>query len=164
MRFEYFQMIDRIAALDVGERTVRSVCSVPKESTIFEGHFPGYALMPGVLQIECMAQTCGWLVIAINRFAAMPFLIGVKDAKFRSPVLPGDELEFEGKIIHEGSGFTVGKAAGRRKGRAICEAQITYRVMPFPNAELRRAMVQWAESIQLPVKDFPEEASKEPGT
>ena len=164
MRFEYFQMIDRIAALDVGERTVRSVCSVPKESTIFEGHFPGYALMPGVLQIECMAQTCGWLVIAINRFAAMPFLIGVKDAKFRSPVLPGDQLEFEGKIIHEGSGFTVGKAAGRRKGRSICEAQITYRVMPFPNAELRRAMVQWAESIQLPVKDFPEEASKGPGT
>ena len=164
MRFEYFQMIDRIAALDVGERTVRSVCSVPKESTIFEGHFPGYALMPGVLQIECMAQTCGWLVIAINRFAAMPFLIGVKDAKFRSPVLPGDELEFEGKIIHEGSGFTVGKATGRRKGKAICEAQITYRVMPFPNAELRRAMVQWAESIQLPVKDFPEEASKGAGT
>ena len=164
MRVEYFQMIDRIAALDGGARTVRSVCSVPKESTIFEGHFPGYALMPGVLQIECMAQTCGWLVIAINRFAAMPFLIGVKDAKFRSPVLPGDELEFEGKIIHEGSGFTVGKAAGRRKGRAICEAQITYRVMPFPNAELRRAMVQWAESIQLRVKDFPEEASKGPGT
>ena len=164
MRFEYFQMIDRIVALDTAERTVRSVCNVPPESTIFEGHFPGYALMPGVLQIECMAQTCGWLVIATNRFAAMPFLIAIKEAKFRSPVLPGEELEFEGKIVHEGSGFTVGKAAGRRKGRAICEAQITYRVMPFPNAELRRAMVQWAESIQLPVKDFPEEASKGPGT
>jgi 3-hydroxyacyl-[acyl-carrier-protein] dehydratase len=164
MRFEYFQMIDRIAALDVGERTVRSVCSVPKESTIFEGHFPGYALMPGVLQIECMAQTCGWLVIAINRFAAMPFLIAVKEAKFRSPVLPGEELEFEGKIIHEGSGFTVGRASGRRKGRAVCEAQITYRVVPFPNAELRRAMVEWGERIHVPVKDFSDEVSKEPGT
>jgi 3-hydroxyacyl-[acyl-carrier-protein] dehydratase len=119
--------------------------------------------MPGVLQIECMAQTCGWLVIAINRFAAMPFLIGVKEAKFRSPVLPGDELEFEGKIIHEGSGFTVGKATGRRKGRAICEAQITYRVMPFPNAELRQAMVEWGERIDVRVKDF-SEASGEPGT
>jgi 3-hydroxyacyl-[acyl-carrier-protein] dehydratase len=164
MRFEYFQMIDRIAALDVGERTVRSVCSVPKESTIFEGHFPGYALMPGVLQIECMAQTCGWLVIAINRFAAMPFLIAVKEAKFRSPVLPGEELEFEGKIIHEGSGFTVGEAKGRRRGRTICEAQITYRVVPFPNAELRQAMVEWGERIHVPVKDFFDEASKEPGT
>jgi 3-hydroxyacyl-[acyl-carrier-protein] dehydratase len=164
MRFEYFQMIDRIAALDVGERTVRSICGVPKESTIFEGHFPGYALMPGVLQIECMAQTCGWLVIAINRFAAMPFLISVKEAKFRSPVLPGEELEFEGKIIHEGSGFTVAEAKGRRKGRTVCEAQITYRLMPFPNAEFRQAMLKWAERIDVPGRELFGELSKEPGT
>ena len=160
MRFEYFQMIDRIAALDVGERTVRSVCSVPKESTIFEGHFPGYALMPGVLQIECMAQTCGWLVTAINRFPAMPFLIGVREAKFRSPVLPGDELEVEGKVVHEGSGFTVGECKGRRQGKTICEAQITYRVMPFPNPEFRKAMIEWAERIDVPVKALAEEPIK----
>jgi len=164
MRFEYFQMIDRIAALDVAERTVRSLCSVPKESTIFEGHFPGYALMPGVLQIECMAQTCGWLVIAMNRMTVMPFLIAVKEAKFRSPVLPGEELEFEGKIIHEGSGFTVGEAKGRRQGRTICEAQITYRLMPFPNADFRRAMLELGERIQVPVKDLSEETRPEPGT
>ncbi len=160
MRFEYFQMIDRIAALDVGERTVRSVCIVPKQSTIFEGHFPGYPLMPGVLQIECMAQTCGWLVTAINRFTAMPFLIGVKEAKFRSPVLPGDELEIEGKIVHEGSGFTVGECKGRRQGKTICEAQITYRVMPFPNPEFRKAMIEWAERIDVPVKALAEEPIK----
>ena len=160
MRFEYFQMIDRIAALDVGERTVRSVCIVPKQSTIFEGHFPGYPLMPGVLQIECMAQTCGWLVTAINRFTAMPFLIGVKEAKFRSPVLPGDELEVEGKIVHEGSGFTVGECKGRRQGKTICEAQITYRVMPFPNPEFRKAMIEWAERIDLPVETLAKEPIK----
>jgi 3-hydroxyacyl-[acyl-carrier-protein] dehydratase len=164
MRFEYFQMIDRIVALDVGERTVRSFCSVPTESTIFEGHFPGYALMPGVLQIECMAQTCGWLVIAINRFSAMPFLIGVKEAKFRRPVLPGEELEFEGKIVHEGSGFTVAGAKGLREGRAICEAQITYRLMPIPNAQFRRSMLDIAERIDVPGREFFEEASREPGT
>jgi 3-hydroxyacyl-[acyl-carrier-protein] dehydratase len=160
MRFEYFQMIDRIAALDVGERTVRSVCTVPQQSTIFEGHFPGYPLMPGVLQIECMAQTCGWLVTAINRFSAMPFLIGVKEAKFRSPVLPGEELEFEGKIVHEGSGFTVAECKGRRHGKAVCEAQITYRVMAFPNSELRQAMVEWAERIDVPVKELTRELTK----
>ena len=60
MRFEYFQMIDRIAALDVGGGWIRSACTVPTESTIFEGHFPTYPLMPGVLLLECMAQTCGW--------------------------------------------------------------------------------------------------------
>ena len=162
MRFEYFQMIDRVAALDVGERTIRSVCNVPTESPIFEGHFPGYALMPGVLQIECMAQTCGWLVTAINRFTAMPFLIGVKEAKFRSPVLPGEELEFEGKVIHEGSGFTVGEAKGRRKGRAICEAQITFRLLPFPNAQFRESMLGVAERIDLPGRELFGESAKEP--
>ncbi len=168
MRFEYFQMIDRVAALDVGWRTIRSVCSVPTESPIFEGHFPGYALMPGVLQIECMAQACGWLVIAVNRFAAMPFLIAVKEAKFRSPVLPGEELEFDGKIIHEGSGFTVGEAKGRRKGRTICEAQLTFRLMPIPNAQFRQAMLDIAERIEVPGRDLFAEADKapsqEPGT
>jgi 3-hydroxyacyl-[acyl-carrier-protein] dehydratase len=160
MRFEYFQMIDRIAALDVGGRTVQSVCIVPQQSTIFEGHFPGYPLMPGVLQIECMAQTCGWLVTAINRFSGMPFLIGVKEAKFRSPVLPGEELEFEGKIVHEGSGFSVAECKGRRQGKAVCEAQTTYRVMPFPNSEFRQAMVEWAERIGVPVEELTKELTK----
>jgi 3-hydroxyacyl-[acyl-carrier-protein] dehydratase len=166
MRLEYFQMIDRVAALDVGERTIRCVCNVPTESPIFEGHFPGYALMPGVLQIECMAQALGWLIIAVNRFATMPFLIAVKEAKFRSPVLPGEELEFEGKVVHEGSGFTVGEAKGRRKGRVICEAQITFRLMPFPNPEFRQAMLGVAERIEVPGREAFEaakEPSKEPG-
>jgi 3-hydroxyacyl-[acyl-carrier-protein] dehydratase len=154
MRFEYFQMVDRIAALDVGARTVRSVCIVPTESTIFEGHFPNYPLMPGVLLLECMAQTCGWLVSAINGFTAMPFLIAAKEAKFRTTVHPGDELEFEGKMVHEGSGYAVAECKGRRQGKAVCEAQITYRVMAFPNPEFRKALVEWAERIGVPVKEL----------
>ena len=154
MRFEYFQMIDRIVALDVDRRSVRSVCKVPEKSTIFEGHFPNYPLMPGALLLECMAQTTGWLVMAMARFTAMPFLMGVKEAKFRTAVFPGDELEFEGSIVHEGSGFTVAECKGRRQGKAVCEAQITYRVIPFPSPEFRQAIVRWAESIEVPVKEL----------
>jgi len=154
MRFEYFQMIDRIVALDVDRRSVRSVCKVPEKSTIFEGHFPNYPLMPGALLLECMAQTTGWLVMAMARFTAMPFLMGVKEAKFRTAVFPGDELEFEGSIVHEGSGFTVAECKGRRQGKAVCEAQITYRVIAFPSPEFRQAIVQWAESIEVPVKEL----------
>jgi 3-hydroxyacyl-[acyl-carrier-protein] dehydratase len=153
MHFEYFQMIDRIVALDVDGRSVRSACSVPKQSTIFEGHFPTYPLMPGVLLIECMAQTTGWLVMAMAGFTAMPFLMAVKEAKFRTVVLPGDELEFEGRIVHEGSGFTVGEAKGRRQGKVICEAQMTYRVMPCPSPEFRQAILQRGEQIDIPVKE-----------
>ena len=154
MRFEYFQMIDRILALDVAARSVRSLCRVPLESQIFEGHFPTYPLMPGVLQIECMAQTAGWLVMAVSGFASMPFLAGVKDAKFRTAVLPGDELEFEGRLVHEGSGFAVSECVGRRQGKTVCEAQILYRIMSFPSPEFRRTILRWGEQIDVPVKEL----------
>jgi len=154
MRFEYFHMIDRIVALDVDERRVRSVCTVPRESTVFEGHFPTYPLMPGVLLIECMAQTTGWLVMALCGFTAMPFLVSVKEAKFRTAVFPGDELEFEGKVVHEGSGFTVGECKGRRQGKSVCEAQVTYRLMSFPSPDFRKSLIEWAERIDLPVKEL----------
>jgi 3-hydroxyacyl-[acyl-carrier-protein] dehydratase len=154
MRLEYFQMIDRIIALDLGERTVRSLCVLPQTSTVFEGHFPTYPLMPGVLLAECMAQTCGWLITALNKFTAMPFLVGVKEAKFRRPVFPGDELEFAGTIIHEGSGYAVGGCKGYRQAVVVCEAQITFRVMAFPSPEFRTALVARGESIEVPVKEI----------
>jgi len=66
MRFEYFQLIDRIVDLDRGNRTIRTQATVPASSTIFEGHFPGLPLMPVVLLLESMAQTSGWLIIGIT--------------------------------------------------------------------------------------------------
>jgi 3-hydroxyacyl-[acyl-carrier-protein] dehydratase len=154
MRLEYFQMIDRIVTLDVDGRSVRSACTVPKESTIFEGHFPTYPLMPGVLLIECMAQTVGWLVSALVGFSTMPILVGVKESKFRTFVSPGDALEFEGKVVHEGSGFSVGECKGLRDGKVVCEAQVTYRLIPYPSPQFREALWQWAERINVPVKEF----------
>jgi 3-hydroxyacyl-[acyl-carrier-protein] dehydratase len=154
MRLEYFQMIDRIVALDVETRTVRSLCRVPQKSTVFEGHFPNYPLLPGVLQIECMAQTTGWLVMAMTGFSSMPFLAGIKEAKFRAAILPGDELEFEGEIVHEGSGFSVAECKGRRQGKVICEARIVFRIMPFPNSEFRQAMLDRAHEIEVTVKEL----------
>ena len=73
MNLEHFQLIDRIVDLDLAQQTIRTEARVPTASTIFEGHFPGYPLMPGVLLIEAMAQTSGWLVIAVTKFSRMPF-------------------------------------------------------------------------------------------
>jgi 3-hydroxyacyl-[acyl-carrier-protein] dehydratase len=154
MRLEYFQLIDRIVALDVDSRSIKSLSRVPQQSTVFEGHFPGYPLFPGVLLIECMAQTTGWLVMARSGFTAMPFLAGVKEAKFRAAVMPGDELELDGEVVHEGSGFSVAECKGRRLGKVICEAQIIYRVMPFPNTEFRMAILERATEIEMPVKEL----------
>src|ERR1043165_2835472 len=102
MRIEYFQLIDRIIDLNLNDLTIRVEAKVPLESTIFEGHFPGRPLMPGVLLIESMAQTAGWLVIAATRFARMPFLVAIKEAKLRQFVEPGQALDLTAELIHEG--------------------------------------------------------------
>jgi len=154
MQLEYFQMIDRVVEIDVDARRIRAVCTVPQQSTIFEGHFPSYPLMPGVLLIECMAQTAGWLVSVLGGFVAMPFLVGVKDAKFRSPVFPGNALEFEGHVQHEGSGYAVGQCTGRHDGKVVCEAHVTYRIMPFPTPQFRQVLLERAEQIGIAVKEF----------
>ena len=80
MDLAYFHLIDRITDLNIGEKTIAVEAQVPQQNTLFEGHFPGYPLMPGVLLIESMAQTSGWLLIALTKFERMPFLAAVKEA------------------------------------------------------------------------------------
>lgn len=151
MRLEYFQLIDRIVALDLQQRTVRVEAQVPLESTVFEGHFPGYPLMPGVLLIESMAQTSGWLIIGLMRFERMPFLAAVKEAKLRSFVRPGAKLELTAALLHDGSGYAVTKASVASEGKTICDAEITFRVMPFPSLEFRKVMEDTATRIGFPM-------------
>src|SRR4026209_2950051 len=110
MRLEYFQLIDRIAELDPAQQTIRAEARVAAESTIFEGHFPGYPLMPGVLLIESMAQASGWLLLGLLKFERMPILAAVKEAKVRGSVFPGDLATIEASLTHEGSGFAVTEA------------------------------------------------------
>ena len=120
MRLEYFQLIDRIAELDLAQQTIRAEARVPAESTIFEGHFPGYPLMPGVLLIEAMAQTSGWLIIAVTNFTRMPFFAALKEAKLRTFITPGQNLSLSAKLLHEGSGYAVTKADIRCDGKLAC--------------------------------------------
>jgi 3-hydroxyacyl-[acyl-carrier-protein] dehydratase len=153
MRLEHFQMLDRIVDLNVDERRIRSQCTIPKESPIFEGHFPTYPLMPGVLLIECMAQTTGWLVCTLSQFEAMPFLAGVREAKFRKSVFPGDVVEFDGTLAHEGSGYAVADCTGRREGAVVCDARLTFRIMPYPSPQFRQAFFEWGERLKLPIRE-----------
>src|SRR5215831_7342304 len=120
MRIEYFQLIDRIVDLDLDDRTIRVDAQVPLTSTIFEGHFPGHPLMPGVLLIETMAQTAGWLVIAATRFERMPFLAAVKEAKLRTFVTPGQVLSVVAELIHDGSGYAMAAASIAVDAKPIC--------------------------------------------
>src|SRR6185503_6120738 len=141
MQIEYFRLIDRIIALDLAARTIQVEANVPTESTIFEGHFPGYPLMPGVLLLETMAQASGWLVIGVTKFTCMPFFAAVKEAKFRSFVTPGMALTVSATLEHEGSCYAVTRAdiRGRdsNQNKLLCNAEITFRLVPFPSPHFR---------------------------
>src|ERR1700722_15024588 len=150
MRLEYFQMVDRITALDVAGGRIATACQVPEQSPVFEGHFPGSPILPGVLMIETMAQTGGWLVLASLGCAKMPFLMQVEKAKMRSFVVPGATLEVEAALLHEGSGYAVVKASITAGGKKVTEAEIRYGVVPFPNDALRAAMLETARRVGLP--------------
>lgn len=150
MRIEYFQLIDRIVDLDLAQQTIRTEARVPTESTIFEGHFPGYPLMPGVLLIEAMAQTSGWLVIAVTKFTRMPFFAALKEAKLRSFITPGQTLSLSAKLLHEGSGFAVTRAEISCEGKLACNAEITFRLVEFPNPEFRASMERMAATLDFP--------------
>src|SRR5215208_3853357 len=152
MRLEYFQLLDRIVELDIANRTIRTEATVPLESSIFQGHFPGYPLMPGVLLLETMAQTSGWLIIGLTKFERMPFLAAFKEAKLRTFVMPGQALALNAEIVHEGSGYVITKAKIRAEGKLVCNAEITFRIVEFPSPEFRASMEKVASAIAFPVE------------
>ncbi|WP_375411131.1 3-hydroxyacyl-ACP dehydratase FabZ family protein [uncultured Bradyrhizobium sp.] len=155
MQLEYFHLIDRITDLNIGEKTIAVEAQVPQHNTIFEGHFPGYPLLPGVLLIESMAQTSGWLLIALMKFERMPFLAMVKEAKLRSFVTPGELLNVDASVVHEGSGFAITEAKVSVGGKPRCNATLTFRHIPFPNPDLRGHMDMVAERIGFPQHAMP---------
>ncbi len=150
MQLEYFQMIDRILDLNMVEKTITVEAQVPMTSSVFEGHFPGYPIMPGVLLIESMAQTSGWLLVALMKFERMPFLAAVKEAKMRGFVAPGELLTVEASVVHEGSGYAITEAKVKVGGKLRSNASLTFSHVPFPNPDLRGHMDAVAKRIGFP--------------
>jgi 3-hydroxyacyl-[acyl-carrier-protein] dehydratase len=150
MQIEYFQLIDRIVDLNIAGRTITVEAQVPEKSTIFEGHFPGYPIMPGVLLTEAMAQSSGWLLLGLMKFERMPFLAMIKEAKMRGFVSPGELLTIDAKVEHEGSGFAVTSAKVRVGTELKCSADLTFRHIPFPHPDLRVHMDAMAHKIGFP--------------
>ncbi len=136
MQLERFQMVDRVTTLDPGAGLIRAECAVPTESPVFEGHFPGYPLLPGVLMIEAMAQTGGWLLVVAQRFTRMALLAQVRQAKLRGMVRPGDTMAAEARLLHDGSGYAVMATRLENAGRPLAEAETHLPCGALPHADL----------------------------
>ena len=149
MHLEFFQLIDRVEHFDRPANRIRCVATVPEESSIFQGHFPGHPLMPGTLLVESMAQASGYLLLSILKFERLPFLIQIDKAKIRTFIEPGTELTVTGELEHAGSGFAVTNGAITRGRKAVAEAQLRFRTMPFPSKELQQMIREYAGTAGL---------------
>jgi 3-hydroxyacyl-[acyl-carrier-protein] dehydratase len=97
-------------------------------------------LLPGVLLVESMAQTSGHLLLWMNGAERMPFLAEVRHAKLRRFVPPGAVLSVTASLYHEGSGYAVMQASVTAADKLAAEAELLFRLLPFPSDTLRDSM------------------------
>jgi beta-hydroxyacyl-ACP dehydratase FabZ len=119
-----FLLVDRIVELEA-DRVV-GIKNVTANEPFFQGHFPDFPVMPGVLIVEAMAQTAGVLVLKSipDRDNKLVLLVAVENARFRRPVVPGDSLRMEMKVIKRKA--SVAKMAGVATvdGVVVAEAEV----------------------------------------
>ena len=151
-----FLLIDRVVEFDRARRIV-AIKNVTINEPFFNGHFPGYPIMPGVLVVEAMAQAGCILLLneVADRESKLVVFTGIERAKFRRPITPGDQLRIEVEVL------SFRPRAGRMEGKAFidgklaCEATLTCAVVPRqgknPAASAEAASEQVAEAVAEPV-------------
>ncbi len=120
-----FLMVDRIPEIEIGKRIV-GLKNVSVNEPFFQGHFPGHPVMPGVLIIEAMAQVAGILAYQSDESLRdkVTYFVGIDNARFRKPVVPGDQLRFEIEATGCKRGIWVFTAKAFVEGKLVTEAEL----------------------------------------
>lgn len=117
-------MVDRV--LEITDESIVGIKNVTINEPQFTGHFPGFPVMPGVLIVEAMAQVAGILVakLAPQTRGRLMFLASVEDAKFRKPVVPGDQLRLEMKLLRLKTSIAKMQGIATVDGQVVAEATL----------------------------------------
>lgn len=102
-------MIDRILEMEAGKRAV-ALKNISANDPVFQGHYPGHPIFPGVLIIEALAQAGAVALLSQPEWAGkMPIFAGMDEVKFKKPVVPGDQLRLEVEIVAMKRGLGIGQ-------------------------------------------------------
>lgn len=122
-----FLLVDRVLELVPGER-VLALKNVTMNEPHFPGHFPHHPVMPGVLIIEALAQAAGILAFRTSGKESQPdtviYFVGIDNARFKRPVLPGDQLMLEAEIVQSKRGIWKFATRARVDEQIACEAEL----------------------------------------
>jgi 3-hydroxyacyl-[acyl-carrier-protein] dehydratase len=134
-------MVDRV--VDIAEDSIVAIKNVSVNEPYFNGHFPGLPIMPGVLIIEAMAQAGGILIGKAHADMArkIMFLASVEEAKFRKPVVPGDQLRIEMKILRLKSSVAKMQGVATVGGQVAAEAILMCKLTEHVNLSSKQAEV-----------------------
>lgn len=127
-------LVDRVKSLELGER-IHAVKAVSMNEEFFQGHFPAQPIMPGVLQIEAMAQAAAILGIETLELAGtgkLVFFMGIENAKFRAPVSPGCLLDMYVEFVQKRSRVYKFKGKASVEGKTTCEVEFTAMIADPP--------------------------------
>jgi 3-hydroxyacyl-[acyl-carrier-protein] dehydratase len=121
-----FLLIDRVIEIEPKQRIV-AIKNITANEPFFQGHFPGYPIVPGVLMVEAMAQAGGALLLTEipDRDSKLMVFTGIERAKFRKPVVPGDQVRFEVEVIVWRSNAVKLQGMAYVDGKLACEAVIS---------------------------------------
>ncbi len=128
-----FLLVDRVISADAESLT--AIKNVTANEAFFQGHFPGFPVMPGVLQVEALAQTAALMVHALSSTKSdnkVPLLMSMDKVKFRRPVVPGDQLVMTAKIITLRSRLGKVETSATVDGKRAAEAVITAAIADLP--------------------------------
>ncbi|MXO68082.1 3-hydroxyacyl-ACP dehydratase FabZ [Altererythrobacter marinus] len=127
-------LVDRVRSIELGER-IHAVKAVTFNEDFFQGHFPGAPIMPGVLQVEAMAQAAAILGIETLELAGsgkLVYFMGIDNAKFRAPVTPGCLLDLEVEFLQKRSRVYKFKGRASVEGKTTSEAEFTAMIADPP--------------------------------